>query len=96
MGKKCKIEYKELSKSTRGVVCFHPFVELCPPSPAIQSLNIEGTQDSLSFPIFSTSNDVHTPLEPTIQIQDPSDLIKIIQCRENNKVLKRHISEMSE
>ena len=77
-------------------MCFHPFIELSFPSPAIQSLNIEGTQDSLSFPIFSTTNDVYTPLEPTNQIWDPLDLNKIIQCREDNKALKRHISEMSE
>jgi hypothetical protein len=35
-------------------------------------------------------------MEPTSQIQDPPDLNEIIQLREDNKVLKRHISEMSE
>jgi hypothetical protein len=71
-------------------------IALPPPSLAAQSLNIEGTQDSLSFPVFSTANDVHAPSEPTSQIQDPPDLNEIIQLREDNKVLKRHISEMSE
>jgi hypothetical protein len=71
-------------------------VALPPPSPAVHSLNIDGTQDSLSFPVFSTANDVHAPLEPTSQIQDPTNLNEIIQLREDNKVLKRHISEMSE
>jgi hypothetical protein len=47
---------------------------LPPPSPAIQSLSTEGTQDSLSFLVFSTANDVHAPLEPTSQIQEPSNL----------------------
>jgi hypothetical protein len=71
-------------------------VALPPPSPAVQSLNIEGTQDSLSFLVFSRVNDVHAPSGPTSQIQDPSDLNEIMQLREDNNVLKRHISEMSE
>jgi hypothetical protein len=71
-------------------------VVLLPPSPTVQSLNTEGTQDSLSFLVFSTANDVHAPSEPTSQIQDPSDVNKIIQLREDNNVLKKHISEMSE
>ena len=49
------------------------------PSLAIQSLNTEETQDSLSFLVFSTANDVHAPSEPTSQIQDPLDLNEIIQ-----------------
>jgi hypothetical protein len=39
-------------------------IALPPPSLAAQSLNIEGTQDSLSFPVFSTANDVHAPWSP--------------------------------
>jgi hypothetical protein len=53
-------------------------VALPPRSPAVQYFNTEGTQDSLSFPVFSTANDVHAPSEPTSQIQDPSDVNKII------------------
>jgi hypothetical protein len=40
-------------------------------------------------------NDVPAPLEPTSQIQDPSDLNEIIQLREDNKVLIKHISKMT-
>jgi hypothetical protein len=72
------------------------FVALPPPSPAVQSLNTEGTQDSLSFPVFPMANDVHAPSEPTSQIQDPSDVNEIMQLREDNNVLKKHIFEMSE
>jgi hypothetical protein len=53
-------------------------VALPPPSPAVQSLNIEETRDSLSFQVFSTANDVHVPSESTSQIQDPSDLNELI------------------
>jgi subtilisin-like proprotein convertase family protein len=53
-------------------------VALLSPSPVVQSLYTEGTQDSLSFSVFSIANDVHAPLEPTSQIQDPPDLIEII------------------
>jgi hypothetical protein len=77
-------------------VCKRASVALPPPSPAIQFLNIEGIQDSLSFPVFSMANDVHAPSEPASQIQDPTDLNEIIQLRKDNKVLKMHISEMSE
>jgi hypothetical protein len=49
-------------------------IALHPQSPAVQYFNTEGTQDSLSFPVFSTTNDVHAPSEPTSQIQDPSDV----------------------
>jgi hypothetical protein len=42
------------------------------------------------------TENVHVPSEPTSQIQDPPDLNEIIQLREDNNVLKRHISEMSE
>jgi hypothetical protein len=71
-------------------------IALPPSSPAVQYFNREGIQDSLSFPVFSTANDVHAPLEPTSQIQDPSDVNEIIQLREDNNVLKKHIFEMSE
>jgi hypothetical protein len=64
-------------------------IALPTPSPAVESLNIEGTQDSLSFPVFSTA-------KPTSQIQDPSDVNEIMQLREDNNVLKKHIFEMSE
>jgi hypothetical protein len=63
------------------------FVALPPPSPAVQSLNTEGTQDSLSFPVFPMANDVHAPSEPTSQIQDPSDVNEIMQLREDNNML---------
>jgi hypothetical protein len=49
-------------------VCKRASIVLPPPSPAVQSLNTEGTQDSLSFPVFSMANDVHTPSKPTSQI----------------------------
>jgi hypothetical protein len=78
------------------LVCKQASVALPPPSSTVQSLNIEGTQDSLSFPVFSTVNDVHAPSEPTSQIQDPSDVNEIMQLREDNNVLKKHIFEMSE
>jgi hypothetical protein len=35
-----------------------PSIPLPPPSHTIQSLNTEGTQDSLSFPLLYTANDV--------------------------------------
>jgi hypothetical protein len=54
------------------------FVALPLPSPTVQSLNTEETQDSLSFPVFSTANDVHSPSEPISQFQDPPDLNEII------------------
>ena len=69
-------------------------VALLPPSPALQFLNTKGTQDSLSFPVFSTANDVQAPSEPTSQIQDPSDVNEIIYLQEGNNVLKKHIFEM--
>jgi hypothetical protein len=56
-----------------------PSIALPPPSPTIQSLNAEGTQDSLSFLLPSAANDIHIPLEPTSQVQDPPDVNKIIQ-----------------
>jgi hypothetical protein len=77
-------------------ICNRASVVLPLPSPAVQSLNIEETQGSLLFPVFSTVNDVHVPSKPTSQIQDPIDLNEIIQLREDNKVLKKHISEMRE
>ena len=36
-------------------------VALPPWSPTVQYFNPKGTQDSISFPVFSTTNDVHTP-----------------------------------
>jgi hypothetical protein len=77
-------------------VCKGASVALPPPIPTVQYFNTEGTQDSLSFPVFSTTNDVHAPLEPTSQIQDPSDVNEIMQLREDNNMLKKHIFEMSE
>ena len=65
-------------------------------SPTVHYLDTEGTQDSLSFLVFSTANDVHLPSEPTSQIQDPSNVNKIIQLREDINVLKKHIFKMSE
>jgi hypothetical protein len=70
-------------------------IALPPRSPVVQYFNTEGTQDSLSFPVFSTANDVYVPSEPTSQIQDPSDLNEIMQLQEDNNVLKKHIFEMS-
>jgi hypothetical protein len=70
-------------------------IALLLPSPTVQSLNTDGTQDSLSFLVFSMVNDFPAPLEPTSQIQDPSDLNEIIQLREDNKVLIKHISKMT-
>ena len=72
------------------------FVVLPPPSLAVQFLNTEEIQDSLSFLVFSMANDVHAPLEPTSQVQDLSDLNELMQLWEDNNVLKRHIFEMSE
>jgi hypothetical protein len=60
-------------------VCKRASVALPPRSPTVQYFNSKGTQDSLSFPVFSTANDVHAPSEPTSQIQDPSDVNEIIQ-----------------
>ena len=54
-------------------------VALPPQSPARHHLDSEETQDSLSFPVFSTANDVHAPSEPTSQIQGPSDVNEIIR-----------------
>ena len=71
-------------------------IALPPRSPTVQYLDTEGTQDSLSFPMFSTANDIHTPSESTSQIQDPSYVNEIIHLREDNNVLKKHIFKMSE
>ena len=71
-------------------------VALLLPSLAVQSFNTEGIQDSLSILVFSTVNDVHAPSKPTSQIQDPSDVNKIIHLREDNNVLRKHIFKMSE
>ena len=53
-------------------------IALPPPSLAVQSLNTDGTQDSLLFLVFSTVNDVHAPSKPISQIQDPTNLNEII------------------
>jgi hypothetical protein len=82
-------------KDIHTPVCKQATVALSPSSPTVQSLSTKRTQDSLSFLVFSTANDVHVPSESISQIQDPPDLNEIIQLREDNKVLKRHISEMS-
>ena len=63
-------------------------IALTPRSPAIHYLDSQGTQDSLSFSVFSTANDVHIPSKSTSQIQDPSDVNEIIHLREDNNVLK--------
>ena len=57
---------------------------------------MEGAQDSLLFPLFSIANDIHIPLEPTNQLQDPPNLNKLIQLQEDIKVFKKHIFEMSD
>ena len=63
------------------------FVALPLPSPAVQYFNTKGTQNSLSFLVFSTTNDVYAPSEPASQIQDPSDVNEIIHLQEDNNVL---------
>jgi hypothetical protein len=55
-------------KDIHTLVLKRPFVAQPPPSLVVQFLNTEGTQDSLSFPVFSTTNDVFAPSEPTTQI----------------------------
>jgi hypothetical protein len=60
-------------------ICRRPSVPLLPPNHTIQSLNIEGTQDSLSFPLLSTTNDVHVPSEPPSEVPDPPCQNEIIQ-----------------
>ena len=56
-----------------------PLVPLLPPSHIIQFFNTEGTQDSLSFPLLSTANDVHIPSEPLNKVPDPPCQNEIIQ-----------------
>jgi hypothetical protein len=73
-----------------------PSVLLPPPSPTVQSLNTEGTQDSLSFPLLSVANDVHVPFEPPSEVPDPPCQNEIIQLRGDNKLLRKHLSELSE
>jgi hypothetical protein len=73
-----------------------PLVPLPPPIPTVQSLNIEGTQDSLSFPLLSTANDVYIPSEPPSEVPDPPCQNEIIQLRGDNKLLRKHLSELSE
>ena len=70
-------------------------IALPPRSPAVQYLDIERSLDSLSFLVFSMANDVHAPSEPRSQIQDPSDMNKIIHLREDNNVLRKDIFKMS-
>ena len=71
-------------------------IALPPRSLVVQYFNTKGSQDSLSFLVFSTTNDVHAPLKPTSQSQDPSNVNEIIYLREDNNVFKKHIFEMSE
>jgi hypothetical protein len=73
-----------------------PSIPLPPPSHTVQSLNTEGTQDSLSFPLISTANDVHVPSEPPSEVPDLPCQNEIIQLRGNNKLLREHLSELSE
>jgi hypothetical protein len=77
-------------------ICRRPLVPLPPPSHTVQSLNTEGTQDSLSFPLLSTENDVHVPSEPPSEVPDPPCQNEIIQLRGDNKLLRKHLSELSE
>jgi hypothetical protein len=83
-------------KDIHTPVCKWPSVALLPPSPILQSLSTEGTQDSLSFPLFSTANETHAPSEPTSEGQDPSDLNEMNQLQEDNNMLRKHLSEMSD
>jgi hypothetical protein len=66
-----------------------------PPSHTIQSLNTEGTQESLSFPLISMANDVHVPSEAPSKVPDPACQNEIIQLRGDNKLLREHLSELS-
>jgi hypothetical protein len=52
-------------------VCKQPSIVFLSPSPTIQSLNMEGTQDSLLFPLSFAAIDIHVPSEMTSQVQDP-------------------------
>jgi hypothetical protein len=73
-----------------------PSIPLPPPSHTVQSLNTEGTQDSLSFPLISTANDVHIPSQPPSEVPDPHCQNEIIQLRGDNKLLREHLSELNE
>jgi hypothetical protein len=77
-------------------ICRRPSIPLPPPSHTVQSLNTEGTQDSLSFPLISTANDVHVPSQPPSEVPDPHCQNEIIQLRGDNKLLREHLSELSE
>jgi hypothetical protein len=55
-------------------VCKRPSIAMLPPSPIVQFLNKENTQDSLLFPLPSIANDIHVSLEPTSQVQDPLNM----------------------
>ena len=59
-------------------ICKRVSIALPLRSPTVQYFNTEGTQDSLSFLVFSMANDVYAPSKPTSQIQNPSDVNKII------------------
>jgi hypothetical protein len=83
-------------KDIHTPVSKQPSIALPPPSPIVQSLKVEGTQYSLLFPLFSMANDIHVPLEPTSQVQDPPDLNETIQLLEDNNVLKKHLSELGD
>jgi hypothetical protein len=77
-------------------ICRRPSIPLPPPSHTIQSLNREGTKDSLSFPLLSTTNDVHIPSEPPSKVPDLLCQKEIIQLRGDNKLLREHLFELSE
>ena len=77
-------------------VCKQPFIALPPPSPIVQSLNMEGAQYSLLFHLFSMANDIYVPSKPTSQVQDPPNLNETTQLLEYNNVLKKHLSELGD
>jgi hypothetical protein len=83
-------------EDTHSPIRKRPSIPLPPPSPTVQSLNTEGTQDSLSFPLLSTANDVHVPSEPPNEVLDLPCQNEIIQLRGDNKILRKHLSELSE
>jgi hypothetical protein len=62
----------------------------------LQLIYTEGTQDSLSFLLLSTANDVHVPFEPPSEVPNPPCQNEIIQLRGDNKLLREHLSELSE
>jgi hypothetical protein len=53
-------------------------------------------KDSLSFPLPSTTIDIHVPSEPTSQVQDPPNINKIILLLDDNNVLQKHLSKLGD